>query len=112
MKDSVAKMDSHNYALKQFRIGENGLEENEEIFQLSLVRGSKIEGENKVDKQDGFLTEQLLWVCQEYLASVNKGKLVDENTNKAIAHIQTALAYLNERTKDRIKRKVLNTYGE
>ena len=95
MKDSVAKEDSHSYALKQFKVSEKGLEENGEIFKLTLVRDSKL-GEF-IEKQDGFCIEQLLWISQEHLVSVNKGNLVDENNDKAISHIQTALAYLNEK---------------
>lgn len=79
---------------------------------VKLVRGSKVVNENKLEKQDGFVVEQLLEVVEKYLTSVNVGDMRTKDTSMAITKIQEALMWLNKRHEDRKKREVLNTYNK
>tara|TARA_R100000951_G_scaffold116715_2_gene130058 strand:+ start:3821 stop:4171 length:351 start_codon:yes stop_codon:yes gene_type:complete len=109
-KGSVHVLSPRNYALTEYEVTNTGLEDTTKRFELNLVRESKIEGDNIVSKQPGFLTEQLLWVAQNYLSEVNVGDLKTNETTEAIKHIQLALILLDKRDIDRKERNVDNTY--
>lgn len=109
---SVHVLSPHNYALTEYTITDSGLEDTTKRFELNLLRESKIEGENILPMQPGFLTEQLLWVAQNYLSEVNVKNMVTPETTEAIKHIQAALTLLDKRNKDRKSRGVINTYDK
>lgn len=113
VENSVFKNDSHSYTLKQFTVGEKGLEWNKDMLELTLVRGSKVDEENEennVEKQDGVVVEQLLNVSAHFLKMVNVGDLRNRETACAITKIEEALMWLKKRQDDRANRGVLATY--
>lgn len=111
IKNSVKSTSPHNYSLTTFTVGESGLEESG-VLTIDLVRGSKVEDENILPKQDGVLTEQLLWIAQNYLTEVNVGEMRTRESSVAITKIQEALMWLNKRAEDRKARQVQNTYNK
>lgn len=109
-ENSVLQSNSHHYTLKEMGVGGTGLKLTGKVISIPLVRGSKIEGENKIDKQDGVLPEQLLTVCKAYLEAVNVGDFRNRNTAIAITKLEEALMWLNKRTEERRKKGILGTY--
>ena len=103
---AVEQLDTHTYQLKNYKITEEGLTETGDLKGIDLVKGSKEPSE----KQQGFTSEQLLWVVHEYLESVNQGDMRTKNTSLAITHIENALLRMENRTQDRKFRKVQATY--
>ncbi|HPQ79381.1 MAG TPA: hypothetical protein PLG47_02945 [Candidatus Dojkabacteria bacterium] len=77
---------------------------------VSMLRGSKIEGENVLPKIDGVLVEQLLEVCLLHLKEVNVGELATRETSLAITAIEEAQLRLLQREINRKKNNVLGTY--
>lgn len=77
---------------------------------IQMVRGSKIEGENKIAKQDGILVEQLLAVCIDHLEAVNTGELRSSHSDAAIDALKEAGLFLQAREEKRKKANVLGTY--
>jgi len=110
-ENAVVANNSHSYSVNTYTVGPNGLEITG-AQPINLVRGSKVDGENILSKQDGFLTEQLLWIAQNYLSEVNVGDMKTRETSIAITKIQEALMWINKRHDDRVERKVLNTYNK
>lgn len=77
---------------------------------ITMLRGSKVEGENVLPKIDGVLVEQLLAVCIDHLKAVNVGELASRETSTAITHLETAGLWLMKRELDRKRNNVLGTY--
>lgn len=75
---------------------------------IHFCKGNK-EDEN-IFRQEGIFTESLLSVAKLYLESVNIGEMKTEYTTEAIKNIQIALMWINQRSVDRIDRKVQGTY--
>ena len=107
MKQKILKLASHEYRIPVYSITDEGLEQTDTL-NLFLVKGSKL-GEG-IEKQDGIIIENLLEVCTEYLSSVNVGEMKTKETSCAITKIEEALMWIQKRTGDRIKRKVIDTY--
>jgi len=99
----------HNYELTTYTVGDSGLEE-VGTLDINLVRGSRVNEENTIPKQDGVRTRQLLWIAQNYLTEVNVGEMRTRETSVAITKIQEALMWINKRAEDRKTREVQNTY--
>ena len=95
--NSVKADGTHNYTLTQYTVGSKGLEDSAERLEFTLVRGSKVDGENVLPKQDGFLTEQLLWIAQNYLSAVNVGDMATPETSAGMTRCPTwpAVAHLS-----------------
>lgn len=82
-----------------------------EYVPLEIVRGSSNDKENRLEKIDGVILQDLLGVCIEYMKNhANAGKLTDGNSEKAFYYIKEALNCLNKRESDRRERGVLGTY--
>ena len=105
--DRYQKLNSHTYSASTFEVTENGLQETETPLLIKFCKGSTSK-ENP--KQTGILTEQLLKIVKLYLEEVNVGNLQTTETNDAIEYIQKAIDKLAERSRDRKKRNVINTY--
>jgi hypothetical protein len=59
---------------------------------------------------NGVTIEHLLAVCGHRLEELQSGKFASEYNQKALEHIQGAIASLSQRTLDRIARQVEGTY--
>lgn len=108
IENTVNITSPHTYEVVEYTITSNGLDETGVKIPINLVRGSKL-GEG-IEKQDGFLTEQLLFIAKSYLEQVNIGELRNRDTSLAITHIEDALLRLQKRSEDRKSRNVQNTY--
>ena len=75
---------------------------------IQFVKGAK--DDPNVFRQRGFMTETLLETCLQYLNDVQFGNLADEDTQGAIADIQSALGKLAARAEKRKARGVQQTY--
>lgn len=67
--------------------------------EIKFVKGVK--DNESMFRQDGFMTETLLTVSNEYLKDVQVGDLVDEDTQDAMNHITLALQALSRRAEKR-----------
>lgn len=65
---------------------------------------------NEKDSVDGATNEDLLEIVRDRLKSFQNGEYACEYNEKALEHIEDALTWLNDRTKDRAKRNVLGKY--
>lgn len=77
---------------------------------VQMLRGSKLNEENKQEKYDGVLVEQLLAVCIDHLKSVNVDELASRETSIAITKLEEAGLWLLKRELDRKRANVLGTY--
>lgn len=120
-KTIVNKINSHHFVIPTYTVVEDkGIQLSSEVYKddmsnmgkisISFVRGSKIQDENKLPKQDGILVEQLLEMCKQQLESVNVGEFRNRDTSLAITHIENAILRLLKRELDRKKNKTLGTY--
>jgi len=75
---------------------------------LDFVKGSK--DNPAIFRQPGFVTEELLAVCKQYLVDVNVGDLEDPDTQDAIVYIEEALKALQRRADKRKAAGVQGTY--
>lgn len=107
--DIRKKLGTHSYEVPVYAITKTGLTYSHCVG-LDFVRGSKVEGENKIEKQAGLIIENLIEVLIDHLKTVNVGALATDNTTSAIFNLEGALKDLQRRSKDRIERKVINTY--
>jgi hypothetical protein len=60
----------------------------------------------------GVIDSDLLEIVRDRLKGFQSGDFCDENTAKALEHIEIALVYLNRRVEDRYNRNVLGTYEQ
>ncbi len=103
---TITRLSSHTYELPVYKITENGAED-AGIAEIDFCKGDKSRPD---EGQEGVFTESLIQLCADHLESVNVGHLENPYTTAAVAHLKTALEILGERTKDREKRGVLQTY--
>ena len=101
--------DSHTYLVPTYKVAPNGLESTSKNIAISFVRGSKVEGENKLPPLNGVVPEQLITLCIMHLNKVND-LVPSEYTSNALLQLENARMYLDMRIKDREERNVLNTY--
>lgn len=95
------------YELPLFTV-EQGLIETDKNLEIPFVRGSKL-AEDKVEKVDGIVHEQLLGMALQDLEY--KNFLVPSPwTELAISGIKIALQALESRQAEREKNNTLNTY--
>lgn len=106
----INKTSTHNYELPVYTIDHTGLVQTDGIFNINLLRGSKVTEENTIPKQDGILSEQLLQVVLTYLKDVNIGKMETKETSNAIDKIEEALMWIDLRRENRANRGVLSSY--
>jgi len=114
------KMEPYQYAIPNYTVVEGkgieivGPEHNLPLEKgctyISMLRGSKIEGENVLPKIDGLLVEQLIAVCIDHLKAVNVGELASKETSVAITKLEEAGLWLMKRENDRKKANILGTY--
>ena len=95
------------YNLPTYTVGENGLEQLDDMYVVEFVKGN-IDGPEF--RQDGIITENLLTMVAEHLKLLNVGELRNRDTSLAITHIEDAVLRLENRKRDRQMRKVLGTY--
>lgn len=79
-------------------------------LRIQMVRGSRIDGENKVEKLDGILVEQLIAVAIDHLEAVNVGHLKNTYSDNAIDCLKEAGLWLLKRETERKQTNVLGTY--
>lgn len=103
---TITRLSSHTYELPVYMVTENGVI-NSAVDVVKFCKGSK---DSPSKGHPGLFTESLIQLCADHLESVNVGHLENDYTTAAIAHLKTALEILDERTKDREARGVLQTY--
>lgn len=97
------------YKVPFYKVTDNGLEDAERSpIPFHFVKGNKEDG--KAFRQEGFVTETILKVCQTYLEDNNVGHLKSEETAGAIMHIEAALKCLQDRADKRKASGVQGTY--
>jgi hypothetical protein len=109
-REFTAHADGSFYKLPSYKviIGK-GLERTARTIDLPIVRGSRIGKDGKEFMSiQGTTIETLLAVCQHDLEEKHK-LLPNHDTQEAIYHIQKALDNLENRQRDRFKRKVIAT---
>ena len=79
---------------------------------IPMLRGSKIQDQNKVDCLDGVLIEQLVAVALDHLQTINTGELATRENAIAITKLEEALLWLAKRTVDREANGTLGTYNK
>ncbi len=110
-KTIVEKVAEHQYKVPLYSVEEGkGIVLQEERLLIDFVRGSKIDGENILPKQNGVLVEQLLEVCRQHLVSVNVGQLASRETSLAITSLEECMLRLSQRELNRKKANTLGTY--
>lgn len=77
---------------------------------IQMLRGSKLNEENKLEKYDGVLVEQLIAVAIDHLKSINVGELATRETSVAITKLEEAGLWLLKRELDRKRNNTLGTY--
>lgn len=102
----TVKRPGATYLIDEYRVTDEGLKVIRKRH-LDFVKGNS-EGEEF--RQDGYVTIDLLKICQDYLTTVNQGELKNDYTTKAIDHLNKAILSLVARQKDRQKRGVRTTY--
>jgi len=105
MIKKITRLSSHTYELPVFEVGMTGLRYHGSQ-EITFCKGSK-----DAPVHPGFITETLIQLCVEHLESVNQ-IVPSDHTTGVIAHLKTALEILDERTKDREVRGVLQTYSK
>lgn len=81
-----------------------------DMLYIQMVRGSKLDEENKEVKYDGVLVEQLIAVCIDHLETVNVGELKNEYTEAAIDALKEVGLFLLVRETRRKEKQTLGTY--
>lgn len=121
-KTIVEKVDQHKYNVPVYTVVDGqGIELVRDHFKgfpthppdnlyIQLVRGSKVNDENKEEKLDGVLVEQLLEVCKLFLEECNTTEFSCRENSLAIIAIEEAQLRLYQREYNRKKRNVLGTY--
>lgn len=89
-----------------------GIELPPDHYYIQMVRGSKIQEQNKVDAMDGVLVEQLVAVALDHLQTINTGELATRENAIAITKLEEALLWLAKRTMDREANRTLGTYNK
>lgn len=98
-------VNSHTVQVPLYKVTNEGIEVVGERL-IHLVKGSK---ETEEGRQTGFIADDLLILCKEYLTAANK-VVPSKETEAAIVHISTAIGLLEQRQLDRKKRGVAQTY--
>lgn len=100
----------HHYQVPQYKIVTgSGIEETGQTIDLTFVRGSKVEEENKTAPMEGTLHEHLVSVMIEDL-KLKHTEFPSKETAMAITNLEQARHWMEEREKAREAAGVLGTY--
>lgn len=112
-KTIVEKLDQHKYNIPTYTVVEGeGIKLVKDVYSkfeksppdvtyIQLVRGSKLNEENKQEKLDGVLVEQLLEVCRLFLEDCNASEFRCRENSLAITAIEEAQLRLYQREYNR-----------
>lgn len=103
----IQMIDAWNFHVPTYSVTNDGITDGPEA-KIEFCRGDKLNEE--VPRQNGVFVESLVEVAVQRLKAVNVGELSSRETSLAITKFQEGLFWLMQRSNDRQKRNVEDTY--